>query len=48
MQPAEQPFIFLGQIGLIYYFLFFLIIVPVLGIIEQHLLLFYLFKNNYI
>ena len=38
MQPVEQPFIFCGQIALIYYFIFFLIIVPFLNIYEEYLI----------
>ena len=48
MQPAEQPFIFLGQLGLIYYFLFFLMIIPLLNILEQHFLWNYPIQKKYI
>lgn len=37
-KPVEEPFIFLGQISSIIYFTYFLIIIPVLGIIENNLL----------
>lgn len=37
-KPVEEPFIFLGQISSIIYFGYFLIITPLLGIIENNLL----------
>lgn len=48
MQPAEQPFIMLGQIGLIYYFSFFLFIVPILNIFEQYFIWQFPLHYNYI
>lgn len=38
MQPVEQPFIFCGQVALIYYFIFFLLIIPFLNIYEEYLI----------
>nr|ALO20829.1 cytochrome b [Halitholus cirratus] len=37
-KPVEEPFIFLGQISSIFYFSYFLMIIPLLGIIENNLL----------
>jgi len=34
----ETPFIEIGQIASVYYFLFFLVIVPVLGLFEKNLI----------
>ena len=36
--PAESPFIEVGQIASIYYFGFFLVIIPCLGILEKNLI----------
>nr|ARU07654.1 cytochrome b [Gracilaria tenuistipitata] len=36
--PVEEPFVLIGQIASIYYFLYFLIILPLLGKIERFLL----------
>jgi ubiquinol-cytochrome c reductase cytochrome b subunit len=36
-QVPESPFIELGQIASIYYFAYFLIIIPILGRLEQSL-----------
>jgi quinol-cytochrome oxidoreductase complex cytochrome b subunit len=36
--PVEEPFILVGQIATVIYFLYFLIITPLLGIIENKLL----------
>nr|YP_011003664.1 apocytochrome b [Gracilaria eucheumatoides]WPS66066.1 apocytochrome b [Gracilaria eucheumatoides] len=36
--PVENPFILIGQIASFYYFLYFLIILPLLGKIEKYLL----------
>jgi ubiquinol-cytochrome c reductase cytochrome b subunit len=38
-QPAEELFIFLGQISTTYYFLFLLIIIPLIGRIETFIIL---------
>ena len=35
---VEQPFIFLGQFGVVYYFFFFLILIPLLGLLESFFL----------
>lgn len=37
-KPVEEPFIFLGQISSIYYFSYFLIIIPLIGYLENNLL----------
>jgi ubiquinol-cytochrome c reductase cytochrome b subunit len=37
-KPVEEPFIFLGQISSIFYFGYFLILIPLLGLIENNLL----------
>ncbi len=37
-KPVEEPFIFLGQISSIFYFSYFLILIPLLGLIENNLL----------
>nr|CUS58612.1 TPA: cytochrome b [Podocoryna carnea] len=37
-KPVEEPFIFLGQISSIFYFSYFLIFIPLVGIIENKLL----------
>jgi ubiquinol-cytochrome c reductase cytochrome b subunit len=34
----ESPFIEIGQIASVYYFAFFLVLVPALGILEQNLI----------
>lgn len=36
--PVEEPFIFIGQIASIYYFFYFLILLPLLGKVEYFLL----------
>lgn len=40
-KPVEDPFIFLGQISSIIYFSYFLILIPIIGIIENKII----FKN---
>jgi len=40
-KPVEEPFIFMGQISSIIYFSYFLILIPLLGIIENKII----FKN---
>lgn len=35
---VEEPFILIGQISLVYYFFFYLIVIPVLGILESFFL----------
>ncbi len=34
-QPAEQPYIIIGQLATLYWFAYFLVILPVLGVIEE-------------
>jgi len=34
-QPPEQPFVIMSQLGTLYWFAFFLVILPLLGIIEK-------------
>jgi ubiquinol-cytochrome c reductase cytochrome b subunit len=36
--PAESPYIELGQIATVYYFSFFLLLVPILGRLEKSLI----------
>jgi ubiquinol-cytochrome c reductase cytochrome b subunit len=36
-QPPEQPFVIMSQLGTLYWFVFFLVILPVLGVIEKPL-----------
>jgi ubiquinol-cytochrome c reductase cytochrome b subunit len=37
-QVPESPFIEIGQVASLYYFSYFLLIIPVLGIMEKRLL----------
>jgi quinol-cytochrome oxidoreductase complex cytochrome b subunit len=37
-QPVEDPYITLGQLASVYFFVYFLVMVPLLGRIEQVLL----------
>jgi ubiquinol-cytochrome c reductase cytochrome b subunit len=37
-QTPESPFIEIGQVASVYYFAFFLVILPVLGLIEKKLI----------
>jgi ubiquinol-cytochrome c reductase cytochrome b subunit len=36
-QVPESPFIELGQIASVYYFMYFLLIIPILGLLENNL-----------
>ena len=36
-KPVRDSFIFLGQIATLYYFMFFLVLIPVVGVIESKL-----------
>ena len=36
-QPPEQPFVIMSQLGTLYWFAFFLVILPLLGVIEKPL-----------
>lgn len=37
-KPVEDPFIYIGQLSSIFYFLYFIIIVPLIGLIENKIL----------
>lgn len=37
-KPVEDPFIFIGQLSSVFYFLYFLIIIPLLGLVENKLI----------
>nr|WJJ69973.1 cytochrome b [Apolemia sp. 3 CWD-2005] len=37
-KPVEDPFIFIGQLSSIFYFLYFLVLIPLIGLIENKLL----------
>jgi ubiquinol-cytochrome c reductase cytochrome b subunit len=45
-KPAEDPFIFVGQLGTFYYFFFFMVILPILNKLDYFLLLNNLNKNK--
>jgi ubiquinol-cytochrome c reductase cytochrome b subunit len=36
-QPAEQPFVIISQLATLYWFAFFLVILPILGVVEKPL-----------
>ena len=36
-QPAEQPFVIISQLATLYWFVFFLVILPLLGVVEKPL-----------
>jgi quinol-cytochrome oxidoreductase complex cytochrome b subunit len=36
-QPVEDPYILIGQIATVFYFMYFLIFLPILGFVEKHL-----------
>ena len=36
-QPAEQPFVIISQLATLYWFAFFLVILPLLGVVEKPL-----------
>ena len=36
-QPPEQPFVIISQLGTLYWFVYFLVILPVLGLFEKPL-----------
>ena len=44
-QPVEDPYVFVGQVATIFYFSYFLILTPVIGIIENFLVKFYFIKK---
>ena len=37
-KPVETPYVEVGQVATVFYFLFFLVLVPVIGIIEKSLI----------
>jgi len=37
-KPVETPFIEVGQLATVFYFMFFIVLIPVLGILESHLI----------
>lgn len=39
--PVEEPYILIGQLASIYYFVYFLVVLPILGRLEKFLLEFY-------
>jgi ubiquinol-cytochrome c reductase cytochrome b subunit len=39
-KPVETPFIEIGQVGTVFYFLFFLVLLPVIGLVEKSLIRF--------
>ena len=40
--PVEDPYVLIGQLGAVYYFAYFLVILPGLGLLERVLLAHYL------
>jgi ubiquinol-cytochrome c reductase cytochrome b subunit len=36
-QPPEQPFVIISQLATLYWFVFFLVILPLLGVVEKPL-----------
>jgi ubiquinol-cytochrome c reductase cytochrome b subunit len=45
-QPVEDPYVFVGQVSTVIYFSYFLIIVPLVGIIENFLVEYYEIENS--
>ena len=39
-QPVEEPYVFIGQVASVYFFVYFLVVVPFLGKLESYLLSF--------
>jgi ubiquinol-cytochrome c reductase cytochrome b subunit len=37
-KPVETPYIEVGQVATVFYFLFFLVLVPVIGLVEKALI----------
>lgn len=37
-QPVEDPYILIGQLASVYFFIYFLVIIPFLGVFEQYLI----------
>ena len=44
--PVEDPYVLIGQLGALYYFAYFLVILPGLGLLERILLTHYLENNK--
>jgi quinol-cytochrome oxidoreductase complex cytochrome b subunit len=44
--PVREPYITCGQIGTVFYFAYFIILLPLLGLIEDYLLKRYIFAKN--
>ena len=44
-QPVEDPYVFIGQCASVYFFLYFLVIIPFLGYFESNLIY---YKNQYL
>jgi ubiquinol-cytochrome c reductase cytochrome b subunit len=34
-QPPQQPFVIISQLGTLYWFLFFVVVMPLLGVVEK-------------
>ena len=45
-KPVKNAFVTLGQYATIYYFLFFLVLIPVIGVLESYLVNYKLVENN--
>jgi ubiquinol-cytochrome c reductase cytochrome b subunit len=37
-KPVETPYIEVGQVATLFYFLFFLVLIPIIGILEKSLI----------
>lgn len=37
--PVEEPYVLIGQIGSLYYFFYFLVLTPAIGLFEQKAIL---------
>ena len=37
-QPVEDPYVLIGQIASVYFFIYFLVLIPFLGVFEQYLI----------
>jgi ubiquinol-cytochrome c reductase cytochrome b subunit len=45
--PVEEPYIFLSRLFTFYYFLFFLVLMPLIGLLESYLLKSVLHRHSY-